>query len=227
MSRISSLDCAFQKQMITDIYLYIPFVFRDSWHSSPTGAALWWLRGKRQTYMMKLISIFPIHKQCWNDSCRVCPSWQLMRLRLMSTGYFLSSSTFFQYIHSIYHSYVLNLQSVYIGFITYFVSSYWRKSKKWRNFWLPYANPVKHVPVTLATPPHSHSPVQPPVTAWGSGSCCKLSWLLLRLVLEAPPGLGDCRWLVLGTAPVDARVLLPPPPPCACREGPTVRVVSA
>ena len=41
--------------------------------------------------------------------------------------------------------------------------TYRRKGKKWRIFWLPYANPVKHVPVTLAAPPPLHAPVQQPV----------------------------------------------------------------
>ncbi len=29
---------------------------------------------------MKLILIFPIHKQCWRNSCRICPSWLMMKL---------------------------------------------------------------------------------------------------------------------------------------------------
>ncbi len=64
--------------------------------------------------MMKLILIFPIYKQCWKDSCPICPSWQMM-----STAHYLYSSTVLQFIHSIYHSYVLNLQSIYIVYITY------------------------------------------------------------------------------------------------------------
>ncbi len=31
-------------QLITDLYLYIPFVFRVLWHSLPASAALRWLR---------------------------------------------------------------------------------------------------------------------------------------------------------------------------------------
>ncbi len=70
-----------------------------------------------QTYMMQLILIFPIHKQCWEDSCPICPSWQMM-----STADNLSSSTvlpvysqyipficieFIKYVHGIYYIYQL------------------------------------------------------------------------------------------------------------------------
>ncbi len=63
----------FYIQLITDIYLYIPFFsgFRGTYRppEPPSGTTF-------QTYMMKLILIFPIHKQCWKDSCPKCPSWQ-------------------------------------------------------------------------------------------------------------------------------------------------------
>ncbi len=59
------------------------FVLRVSLHSMPLIALprshLMASRTTRQTQMMKLILIFPIHKRCWRDSCRICPSWQMMR----------------------------------------------------------------------------------------------------------------------------------------------------
>ena len=45
----------------------------------------------RLVNLMKQILISPTHKQCWKDSCPICPSW-----RMMSTSHYLISSTVFQ-----------------------------------------------------------------------------------------------------------------------------------
>ena len=45
---------------------------------------------------MKLILLSQIHKQCWKDSCPICPSW-----RMMSTAHYPPFSTVFQTLQAI------------------------------------------------------------------------------------------------------------------------------